>query len=263
VGEIIDELPKERTTMLFSATMAEEIERLCHKYLKAAEKIEISPDTLVSERVVQELYEPEKEEKFELLKRILYIENPDSCIVFCSTKENVDSLNKKMKEEKIYTRALHGGMEQKDRLELMKFFKRGEFRILIATDLAARGIDVSDLDLIINYDVPVEKESYVHRIGRTARAGKAGKAVTFAVSYEKKYIDSIEEYIGYKIPRREIPSKEKAEAAKKEFMKKEKEAPKLKIDKGALLNKEVTKLYLNAGKKKKIRPGDIVGAITA
>ena len=234
MGEIIDELPKERTTMLFSATMAEEIERLCHKYLKAAEKIEISPDTLVSERVVQELYEPEKEEKFELLKRILYIENPDSCIVFCSTKENVDSLNKKMKEEKIYTRALHGGMEQKDRLELMKFFKRGEFRILIATDLAARGIDVSDLDLIINYDVPVEKESYVHRIGRTARAGKAGKAVTFAVSYEKKYIDSIEEYIGYKIPRREIPSKEKAEAAKKEFMKKEKEAPKLKIDKGAL-----------------------------
>lgn len=263
VGEIIDALPKERTTMLFSATMPEEIERLCRKYLNTAEKIVITPDTLVSERVKQELYEVDKEEKLELLKRILYIENPDSCIVFCSTKENVDTLNKKMKDEKIYSRALHGGMEQKDRLELMKFFKRGEFRILIATDVAARGIDISDLDLIINYDVPVENESYVHRIGRTARAGKSGKAVTFAAPYEQKYLNSIEEYVGYKIPRAEMPSKEQAEAAKKEFMNKEKEAPQIKVDKGELLNKEVTKLYLNAGKKKKMRPGDIVGALTA
>jgi len=263
VGEIIDTLPKERTTMLFSATMAEEIERLCQRYLNTAEKIEITRETLISERVVQELYEVEKEEKLELLKRILYIENPESCIVFCSTKENVDTLNKRMKDEKIYTRALHGGMEQKDRLEIMRLFKRGGFRILIATDVAARGIDVSDLDLIINYDVPVENESYVHRIGRTARAGKSGKAVTFAAPYEKKYLNSIEEYIGYKIPRREIPSKEKSEVAKKEFVKKEREAPQLKIDKGELLNKEVTKLYINAGKKKKMRPGDIVGAITA
>lgn len=263
VGEIIDALPKERTTMLFSATMAEEIERLCKKYLNTAEKIEITPETLISERVELELYQVEREEKLELLKRILYVENPDSCIVFCSTKENVDTLNKRMKEEKIYTRALHGGMEQKDRLELMRLFKRGEFRILIATDVAARGIDVSDLDLIINYDVPVENESYVHRIGRTARAGKSGKAVTFAASYEKKYLDSIEDYIGYEIPRAEPPSKEKAVEARKAFMKKEGEAPRLKTDKGELLNKEVTKLYLNAGKKKKMRPGDIVGAITA
>ncbi|NLM34574.1 MAG: DEAD/DEAH box helicase [Clostridiales bacterium] len=263
VGEIIDTLPRERTTMLFSATMAEEIERLCQKYINTAEKIEIASETLVSERVVQELYEVEEEEKLELLKRILYIENPESCIIFCSTKENVDKLNKRMQEEKIYTKALHGGMEQKDRLELMRLFKRGEFRILIATDVAARGIDVSDLDLIINYDVPVENESYVHRIGRTARAGKAGKAVTLAGPYEKKYLNSIEEYLGYQIPRVELPSKETADGAKKEFMKKEREAPQLKADKGELLNNEVTKIYINAGRKKKMRPGDIVGAITA
>ena len=129
--------------------------------------------------------------------------------------------------------------------------------------MAARGIDVSDLDLIINYDVPVENESYVHRIGRTARAGKAGKAVTLAGPYEKKYLNSIEEYLGYQIPRVELPSKETADGAKKEFMKKEREAPQLKADKGELLNNEVTKIYINAGRKKKMRPGDIVGAITA
>lgn len=263
VGEIIDTLPRDRATMLFSATMPEEIERLCRRYLNRPSRIEITPDNLVSDRVEQELYEVNKDDKFELLKRILYIENPDSCIVFCSTKENVDTLNEKMRAEKIYTRALHGGLEQKDRLEMMKFFKRGEFRILIATDVAARGIDVEDLDLIINYDVPVENESYVHRIGRTARAGKRGKAVTFAAPYEKRYLNQVEDYIGYSIPRKEMPSEEEGEGAKKAFMEKDKKAPEIKADKSELLSKEVTKLYLNAGKKKKMRPGDIVGAITA
>lgn len=263
VGEIIDTLPKDRATMLFSATMPEEIERLCSRYMKRAVNIQITPKELVSQRVEQELYEVDKEYKFELLKKILYIENPDSCIVFCSTKENVDTLNEKMKKEKVYTRALHGGMEQKDRLELMKYFKRGEFRILIATDVAARGIDVTDLDLIINYDVPVENESYVHRIGRTARAGKSGKAVTFAAPHEKRYLNQVEEYIGYSIPRKEIPSDTEAENAKAAFTEKERTAPVIKEDKGEMLSKEVTKVYINAGKKKKMRPGDIVGAITA
>jgi superfamily II DNA/RNA helicase len=263
VGEIIDTLPKDRATMLFSATMPEEIERLCSKYMKKPVNIQITPKELVSERVNQELYEVDKDYKFELLKKILYIENPDSCIIFCSTKENVDTLNEKMKDEKVYTRALHGGMEQKDRLEMMKYFKRGEFRILIATDVAARGIDVTDLDLIINYDVPVENESYVHRIGRTARAGKSGKAVTFAAPYERRYLNQVEEYIGYSIPRKGIPSEEEVERAKSAFMEKEKKAPVIKKDKSDLLSKEVTKVYINAGKKKKMRPGDIVGAITA
>ncbi|WP_163194696.1 DEAD/DEAH box helicase [Clostridium thermarum] len=263
VGEIIETLPESRSTMLFSATMPEEIERLCCRYMKKPVSIQITPKKLVSERVDQELYEVDKDHKFQLLKKILYIENPDSCIIFCSTKENVDTLNEKMRAEKIYTRALHGGMEQKDRLELMKYFKRGEFRILVATDVAARGIDVTDLDLIINYDVPVENESYVHRIGRTARAGKSGKAVTFAAPYEKKYLNQVEEYIGYSIPRKEEPSEAEAEKAKVAFMEKEKRAPVIKKDKSEELNKEVTKVYINAGKKKKMRPGDIVGAITA
>ncbi|WP_139902485.1 DEAD/DEAH box helicase [Clostridium thermarum] len=263
VGEIIETLPESRATMLFSATMPEEIERLCSKYMKKPVSIQITPKKLVSERVDQDLYEVDKDHKFELLKKILYIENPDSCIIFCSTKENVDTLNEKMRAEKIYTRALHGGMEQKDRLELMKYFKRGEFRILVATDVAARGIDVTDLDLIINYDVPVENESYVHRIGRTARAGKSGKAVTFAAPYEKKYLNQVEEYIGYSIPRKAEPSGAEAEKAKVAFMEKEKRAPVIKKDKSEELNKEVTKVYINAGKKKKMRPGDIVGAITS
>lgn len=263
VGAIIDTLPKDRTTMLFSATLPEEIEALCSKYMKSPMRIEITPEALVSDRVEQELYEVERGRKFDLLKKILYVEKPDSCIIFCSTKDNVDNLNDRLKEEGISCSALHGGMEQVDRLNMMKAFKKGEFKLLVATDVAARGIDVEDLDLIINYDVPVENESYVHRIGRTARAGKSGKAVTFASPEESRYLNGIEEYIGYTIPRSEPPSTEEAEKEKREFIRRLKDISALKVDKTEVLSRDVTKIYINAGKKKKMRPGDIVGAITA
>ncbi|MDP4088907.1 MAG: DEAD/DEAH box helicase [Bacillota bacterium] len=263
VGSIIDAVPRNRSTMLFSATLPEEIEKLCSKYMKSPVRVEITPEALVSSRVEQELYEVERSEKFDLLKSVLYVEKPDSCIIFCSTKDNVDELNERLKDEGIYCNALHGGMEQADRLSMMKGFKRGEFKILVATDVAARGIDVEDLDLIINYDVPVENESYVHRIGRTARAGKSGKAVTFASPGERRYLAGIEDYIGYTIPRVEPPSREEAQKEKKEFITRLKDISSLKSDKTEVLSKDVTKIYINAGKKKKMRPGDIVGAITA
>ena len=143
---------------------------------------------------------------------------------------------------------------QNDRLSIMKSFKRGEFNFLIATDVAARGIDISKLSHIINYDIPLEKESYVHRIGRTARAGNSGKAITLVCPEEYKYLNQIENYIGYSIPKVEIPSD--TVLNKTVNLKSE-----LKEDKAIKLNNEITKIYLNLGKKKKIRPGDIVGGI--
>jgi superfamily II DNA/RNA helicase len=129
--------------------------------------------------------------------------------------------------------------------------------------VAARGIDVESLSHIINYDVPVEKESYVHRIGRTGRAGSSGKAITFADPREYRILAEIEEYIGYKIPRGEEPYKEEVDRAKKAFDEKNNRKPELKADKGTNLNKQITKLYIGAGKKKKLRAGDVCKTITS
>jgi ATP-dependent RNA helicase DeaD len=263
VEDIIKLLPRERVTMLFSATMEEKIERLCSKYMINPVKIEITPESLTSEKINQVLYEVESSKKLTVLQKILYVENPDSCIIFCSTKDSVDRLTADMKDRGYTCQALHGGLEQRDRLDIMKSFKRGEFRFLVATDVAARGIDVESLSHIINYDVPVEKESYVHRIGRTGRAGSSGKAITFADPREYRILGEIEEYIGYKIPRGEEPYKEEVDRAKKAFEEKNNRKPELKADKGTNLNKQITKLYIGAGKKKKLRAGDIVGAITS
>lgn len=263
VEEIIKMVPRDRITMLFSATIPEEIENLCSKYMHEPSKISITSKNLVPSELIQELYEAESEDKLNLLYNLLYIENPDSCIIFCDTKESVDKLYNEMRKKGFKCNRLHGGMYQEDRLETMKKFKRGEFRLLVATDVASRGIDIENLDLTINYEVPMEKESYVHRIGRTGRAGKSGKAITLAAPYENKFLNQIEEYIGYNIPVKNPPSNTEISIAKKEFISKNNSRAELKADKGSLINSQVTKIYINAGSKKKIRPGDIVGAISS
>ncbi|MCM0648249.1 DEAD/DEAH box helicase [Clostridium swellfunianum] len=263
VEDIIRLLPGERITMLYSATLEEKIEALCQRYMNNPIKIEITPESLTSEKINQVLYEVEQDKKLTVLQKLLYVENPDSCIIFCSTKDNVDKLTYNLKDRGYACESLHGGMEQRDRLDIMKSFKRGEFRFLVATDVAARGIDVESLSLIINYDVPVEKESYVHRIGRTGRAGNKGKAITLAAPSEYKILSEIEEYIGLSIPIGEEPYKEEIERAKKAFEEKNNKQPKIKTEKSANLDKQITKIYIGAGKKKKIRAGDIVGAITS
>jgi superfamily II DNA/RNA helicase len=133
----------------------------------------------------------------------------------------------------------------------------------VATDVAARGIDVDDIDLVVNYDLPVEMESYVHRIGRTGRAGKGGSAATFATPYERRRLDEIEEYIGYSIPIGEVPTPEEVENGKKIFKEKNNRKVKPRKEKGSELNRAITKIHINGGKKKKIRPGDIAGTISS
>lgn len=263
VSDIIKRLPKGRVTMLFSATIPEEIEKLCSSYMKDPERVDITPESITAEKIKQEVYNVEDKNKFNLLNKIIYMENPESCIIFCRTKENVDVLFEKMQQKGYSCNSLHGGMQQEDRLKIMKSFKKGEFRFLVATDVAARGIDVEDLTHIINYDVPVEKDSYVHRIGRTGRAGSSGKAISFVSRNEQRYLDDIQEYIGYRIPVSDLPDREEVEKAKKEFMNYKNDRPKAKVDRNIKVSSEITKIYINAGKKKKIRAGDIVGAITA
>lgn len=261
VEAIINMLPKERQTMLFSATMPEEIRALCEKHIVSPAEVEIERENLTAESIDQVLYRVNKNDKYDLLNKILYTENPESSIIFCSTKDNVDMLSNRMLQFGFSVGALHGGMLQEDRLKTMKSFKRGEFRYLVATDVAGRGIDIEDLSLIINYDVPQEKESYVHRIGRTGRAGKSGKAITFASKEEEKYLRAIEEYMNNSIPLGKIPTDEQVEAGKKLFKQKSNIITRIKAEKGELINKQITKLYIGAGKKKKIRALDIVGAI--
>ena len=157
---------------------------------------------------------------------------------------------------------IHGGMMQKDRLNVMEEFKKGRYRILVATDIASRGIDVENVTHVINLDIPLEKEAYVHRIGRSARAGKSGKAITFITKFEDRYLNDIEDLIGFKIKEEDINkleySQDEEEAAKKYLSKTNKK----KIPKGNKLNSQIVKLYFNGGKKKKIRAVDFVGTIS-
>lgn len=263
VQAVMSKLPENKVTMLFSATMPEEIESLCDEHMKNAIKIEIEGKKLTAEKIEQFYFEVEEDDKFNLLNKVIYTERPDSCMIFCNTKDKVGNLTKSMRNKGYSCDGLHGGMEQKDRLDAMNRFKRGEFQFLVATDVAARGIDVEDVTHVVNYDVPMERESYVHRIGRTGRAGKEGKAMTFLCPRENRFLKDIEEYVGYEIPKNQMPSEEEVQKGKIIFNEKSKMKPKPKKDKGAGLNREVTKLHVSAGKKKKIRPGDIVGAITS
>ena len=144
----------------------------------------------------------------------------------------------------------------------MNDFKKGKFRYLVATDVAARGIDIENITHVINYDVPMEKESYVHRTGRTGRAGQTGKAITFVTPYEGKFLAEIESYIGFEIAKIDAPSKEAVSHGKDAFEMKLDARPVIKKDKSATLNKDITKLYFNGGKKKKLRAVDFVGTLT-
>lgn len=262
VEAIINMLPDNRITMLFSATIPEKIEEICKQYMINPVKIEVNSEEPTTEKIRQVYYQVEENVKFNLLNKIIYTESLDSCILFCNTREKVESLFEKMKREEYFCGALHGGMEQRDRLNTIQRFKRGEFHFLIATDVMARGIHIEEISHVINYDIPMDNESYIHRIGRTGRAGNEGTAITFVTQHELRILNEIEEYVQYKIPKQEIPSQEEVQKGKLVFGNKIKTKPKAKIDKSVKLNKEITRIQINAGKKLRMRPGDILGAIS-
>ncbi len=261
VESIIKLLPKTRTTMLFSATLSEQIKKLSSKYMKQAVSIEIDASEENAPNIEHVKYVVVEELKLSLLEKLTIVENPDSCIIFCRTKERVEQLVDVLDEKGYTADKIHGGMMQEDRFEVMDDFRKGEFRYLIATDVAARGIDIDDITHVIHYDVPLEQESYVHRTGRTGRAGRSGKSIMLATPFEDKFVREIETFIGFEIPAESEPTKEDVVKSRASFDEKMKEQPEVKKSKGEQLNMNITKLYFNGGKKKKIRAVDFVGTI--
>lgn len=261
VEDIIKTLPTERMTAVFSATFPKDVKKLAEQYMRELVEIEIEAQQITAKQIDHSVIEVREDDKFDLLKDLTIVKNPDSCIIFCRTQERVDDLMDSLDRLGYPVDKIHGGMYQEDRFEVMDDFKKGFFRYLAATDVAARGIDIEDVSLVIQYDIPMEKESYVHRIGRTGRAGKTGRAITFMTPSEKRYLADIEQYIGYKISKQKAPSKEEIEQERAAFLEKINAEPELKEDKSAKLNENIMKLYFNGGKKKKIRAVDFVGTI--
>ena len=262
VEGILKELPRDRVTMMFSATMPEGIKSISSNYMKDTMYIDVSEDSITAGDIDHSLYFTEEEEKLALLRDVTIIEKADSCIIFCRTKERVDLVCKTLSERGYRCNKIHGGMEQDDRLTAMKRFKSGEFNYLAATDVAARGIDVENISLVINYDIPYEREVYVHRTGRTGRAGQYGKAITLVTSKELRYLRDIENFIGFEIEKHEKPSREEVALLKPAFEEKESSAPIIRQRKGDQLNEGIMKLRFQGGKKKKLRAANFVGVIS-
>ncbi|SHJ07898.1 Superfamily II DNA and RNA helicase [Dethiosulfatibacter aminovorans DSM 17477] len=206
VVSIIKRLPKERVTLLFSATMPDEIKDICRSYMKDPFTIELESDTLTVDTVEQIYYKVKYNEKNTQLNKILKVEQPESGIVFCNTRVAVERVNAFLERKGYVTAPLHGAISQHKRLKTVKKIKKGDVQIIVATDVAARGLHIDNLGLVINYDVPVEKDSYVHRIGRTGRAGNTGKAITFVTSEDFMAFYEIEEHVGVVIYEEELPT---------------------------------------------------------
>ncbi|UHA71875.1 DEAD/DEAH box helicase [Paenibacillus sp. 481] len=261
VQSIIQALPRERVTMLFSATFPEDVARLSRKYMDRPVEIEIQASGVTTATIEHALIQVMDADKLSVLQNVLIVESPDSCIIFCRTQEHVDRLFREMSDLDYPCDRIHGGMEQDERFEVMNAFRKGQFRYLIATDVAARGIDITNITHVINYDIPLEKESYVHRVGRTGRAGKTGKAITFVTPKDNNRLSDIESYIGFEIPRVKAPSDEAVDRRREHFEQSLKVRQEPKEDKREQLNKQILKLNFNGGKKKKFRAVDFVGTI--
>ncbi|MFO8069126.1 MAG: DEAD/DEAH box helicase [Alkalibacterium sp.] len=267
VEDIIDYLPNERQTMLFSATMPPKIEQLASFYMspdRAFVKMEASAEN--TPNILHSYINVEEASKEKLLLDLLTIENPDACIIFCNTKDTVDAVETYLNKAGLPIDKLHGGMDQDDRLDVMDEFRSGQLRYLVATDVAARGIDIDNVTHVINYDVPFEKESYTHRTGRTGRAGKTGLALTMVSSSDQRRWEEVRDYAfedSQELTEVFAPNERSVTRAKAAFEKKIQARVAPKIARNKELNKDITKIYFNGGKKKKLRAFDFVGTLTS
>jgi len=200
VQSIISKLPKSRQTLLFSATMPAEIEVLAEAILTDPTKVQITAETVTIDLVNQSVYHLEKSNKVPLLFNILKNPDYDKVLIFCKTKYGADIIVKALEKASITAASLHSGKTQAVREEALQSFKASNLRVLVATDVAARGIDVDNITLVINYNLPEDPRNYIHRIGRTARAGKSGVAISFAVENDIRQLNNIENSIGQVIP---------------------------------------------------------------
>ena len=226
ISKILSNVNKKHQTLLFSATFDESIKKLCSEVTNDA--IEVKVDTNHDEDKIQEDHFQVPTDKFEALLKILKSYKPSSCIIFCNTKQKAKELTEDLISKNFSALDLQGDLDQKDRDETLLQFANRSCSILVATDVAARGLDIPDVDIVVNYDFPRDDETYTHRIGRTARAGKSGVAVTFTNKKDSNTLD--------------ISS--------------------LKVDQSFTITAPMKTICILGGKKKKLRAGDILGALT-
>ena len=311
IETILVKIPEEHQTLLFSATLSPEILDITKRFQKNPEFIKIVRKELTVPNIEQYYFDVKEKTKLDALCRIIDVYDPKLAMVFCNTKKRVDDLVEMLQGRGYFAEGLHGDLKQAQRDKVMQKFRNGTIEILVATDVAARGIDVDDIDVVFNYDVPQDEEYYVHRIGRTGRAGKAGKAFTFCVGKEIYKLRDIMRYTKTKIQQQKLPTLSDVEEMKTNiYLEKIKgiieeghltkyihlvdrlmEEDYTSIDIAAALLKDhlsdvnaddidalddinlggtelyggegekMVRLFINAGKKSKIRSKDIVGAI--
>ncbi len=206
IKEIFTFLPKERQTLLFSATMPLAIKNLAKTILNEPEFITLTKSDVTNAKITQTFYVVDERERDDALIRLYDFKNPTKSIIFCRTKKEVDRLSTFMVSQGFMAKGLHGDMEQRQREEAIRAFKTSKLEILIATDVAARGLDVNDVSHVFNYHLPFDSESYVHRIGRTGRAGKEGVAVSIVTPHEFRMLQKIEKNIGTKLEAKIVPN---------------------------------------------------------
>lgn len=305
IETILEKVPEQRQTLLFSATMPKPIMDITKNYQRDAKIVKIVKKELTVKNIEQYYFEIQRKNKKEILCRLLDVYDPNLAIVFCNTKKMADEVADELKEKGYHADALHGDLSQGQRDRVMNGFRNGQTNVLVATDVAARGIDVDDIDIVFNYDLPQDNEYYVHRIGRTGRAGKGGMALSFVGKKDFYRLREIGRYAKTKIRSKRVPSMTNVMEAKavkvfkkldytiqkedlskyvsmieaitdtKDYDSKEIAAAFLKYaigdnqvkrekvsadDTGAK-EKGMARLFINVGKKQKIRPGDILGAI--
>ena len=204
---IIEKTNDDRQTLFFSATFDNEIKEFSKLYQNNPKKVIIEKKELTAEKIKQYYLELNRNMKTEILNRLILIHKPKKSIIFCNTKRMVENLEEEIAQKGYKVDSLHGDMRQSSRDNVMKKFRKGTIDVLIATDVAARGLDVSDIDIVFNYDLPQQAEYYVHRIGRTARAGKKGLSFTFVTSRDYPKFREIEKYAKIKMERIDLPTK--------------------------------------------------------
>lgn len=244
LNAIMQFMPQARQTALFSATFPESIQDLSRRFQKNPVKVVIEDAGIEQVTIEQLVYETEPEDKLNVLMRVLQQHPAESTIIFCNTKAATTAIAEKIAAMNVSCAALHGDLEQRERERVMALFRNGSHRILVATDVAARGLDIENLELVVNFDLPQQPEVYVHRIGRTGRAGRKGTAVSLASPREALRIVELERFVKRKFDRPSLGFKNQHGLGK------------------AQRESKMQTLSISGGRKDKLRPGDILGALT-
>jgi ATP-dependent RNA helicase RhlE len=205
INRVVNEIPNYRQTLLFSATMPPEVEALSRKYLRKPQVVQVGRRSMAASTIAHAVYPVPRARKTELLTELLKRESMESVLIFTRTKHGADRVVRDLQHAGVQATAMHGDKSQGERTRALQDFKRGKIRVLVATDVAQRGLDINGISHVINFDVPQEPEDYVHRIGRTGRAASTGDAYTFMAPDEIAMVRTIERVIGQEIPRISMP----------------------------------------------------------